>query len=165
MTKGARILVVDDEAPWRKLMTEAPSRHGIIADAAATVAEAYSFLEERCYHLLVLDIQMVEGDPENKEGLQLLRELHERGLDKVFKVIMLSAKGDMDRMRKAFAEYHVADFQEKRSFDNLEYLKTVQRLLSELDFRPDLAIHWQPVDAPQEVVSGLALGTALVANE
>lgn len=159
-----RVLVMDDDPRWRDVLTDNLLRNGISTDSAATTTETYSRLEENCYHLLVLDIQMDEDDPNDDTGLHLLGDLHERGLDQVFKVVMLTGHGNMQRMREAFAQLKVGDFLDKGRYDPAEFLIRVQKLLSELQFRPDLDIIWQPIDAPKHLVPGLMLGTTRVVS-
>jgi DNA-binding response OmpR family regulator len=156
---------MDDNSYWREELTDILSQASIKADSAAKIAEVQRLIEENCYQLLVLDIRMDDDDPQNEEGSQLLRELHTRGLNEVFKVVMITAQGDLRQMRAAFTQQQVDDFLDKGDFKTEEFLQRVQDLLTKLGFRADLVIHWQPIDAPQQLVSGLALGTLRVIPE
>ncbi|MHC4956065.1 MAG: response regulator transcription factor [Planctomycetota bacterium] len=80
-----RILIVEDEAPIREGLVERLAREGFRATGAATLADGMDRLEMRP-DLVVLDRRLPDG-----EGLDLLRELRERGLRTP--VIVLSARG------------------------------------------------------------------------
>src|SRR5437588_1315828 len=110
MNRQGRILVVDDLANWREQLVETLERDGFYADSVSTLAEVWNRLDETFYHVLVLDMRLVDDDPNNQEGIDLLRELDRHGLSEAIKVIMLSAYGTQERVRLAFKDYKVADF-------------------------------------------------------
>lgn len=86
-----RILVVDDDAGIRSLVSGYLSRHGFHVDVASHALEMRSRLAEGDYALIVLDLMMPGED-----GLTALRELQRSGGPPV---IMLSAVGtDIDRI-------------------------------------------------------------------
>src|SRR5258708_40219738 len=109
MKRQGRVMVVDDLAQWREQLVETLQRDGFYADAASTVAEVLQRLDETFYHLLLLDIRLIDADQSNKDGMDLLGELGKRGLGEAIKVIMLSAYGTKEQMRLAFRDYKVAD--------------------------------------------------------
>jgi CheY-like chemotaxis protein len=164
MKRQGRILIVDDEEVWRNEISETLQHGGFYVDATSSTAEALEYLQKNLYHLLVLDIRMVDADSSNKEGLELLGELEKRGQREAIKVIMLSAYGTTEYMRTSFTEYHVVDFLSKGNFDNKEFLQEVGQVFSE-DVRINLAleVHWQPHGSgPEQVVLDLNIGKTLV---
>ena len=91
MDLATRILIVDDDAGIRKLMSGFLDKHGFRTDTAASPAEMRERLAQERYDLIVLDVMMPQED-----GLTALRGL-QRGDGPP--VIMLSAVGtDVDRI-------------------------------------------------------------------
>lgn len=130
MNKQKRVLVVDDLPKWREELVEILQRAGFYADSGSTVAEGLQRLEKRSYHVLILDIRLVDTDANNEEGLDLLRELHKRGLGQAMKVIILSTQ-ERESMCLDSQGYKVADFLSKDEFKKQVFLESVQRVLSE----------------------------------
>jgi two-component system OmpR family response regulator len=88
---STRILIVDDDAGIRSLVSSFLEKHGFHVDAAGHPAEMRERLAQASYALIVLDVMMPGED-----GLSALRELQRIGGPPV---IMLSAVGtDVDRI-------------------------------------------------------------------
>lgn len=158
MSRAGRILIVDDEERWRKVLSQTLENDGFYVEVAATLDQALECLDKTLYHLLVLDIRMKHADPSNVQGMHLLHILKDRGLSTALKVIMLTAYGSLDQMREAFRDYEVADFIAKGDgdFDNLEFLKQVRRIFAEeIQNNLKLAIHWQNIESPEQAVLNL----------
>jgi DNA-binding response OmpR family regulator len=156
MNRQGRILVVDDLEQWREQLVEMLQRDGFYADSVSTAAEALYKLDETLYHLLILDIRLMDADQSNIEGIDLLRVLDERGLSEATKVIMLSAHDTKEHMRLAFRDYKVADFLSKDEFTKQGFLESVRRVFSEkVNINLALNVHWQQVSGAQEVVLNL----------
>jgi two-component system OmpR family response regulator len=86
-----RLLVVDDDAELRTLVTDFLRSSGFLVDAAANGAAMDKALADKRYDLIVLD-QMMPGE----DGLSILRRLRDPGGPAI---IMLSAMGeDTDRI-------------------------------------------------------------------
>ena len=163
MSKQGHVLIVDDEKQWRDELVETLDRGGLQADSVPTAAEALERLNQRLYHVLVLDIRMNESDFSNVDGIDLLDDLDRRGLTEATKVIMLSAYGTKEQMRKAFRDYKVADFISKGRFDDQAFLESVQKSVQQVfskDVHINLAleVHWQQVSGPAQVVLNLDIG-------
>lgn len=156
MNRQGRILVVDDLEKWRGQLVETLRRGGFYADAASTTAEVLQRLDETFYHLLLLDIRLIDADPSNKEGMDLLDELDKRRVSEAIKVIILSAYGTKEEMRVAFRDHKVADFLSKDEFNNRALLESVQQIFSkEININLTLDVHWQQVSRPEQVVLNL----------
>lgn len=166
MNRQGRVLVVDDVKNWCKILVQMLQREGFYADSASTAAEVLRRLDEMFYHLLVLDIRLIDSDPSNQDGIDLLGQLEKRGLSKATKVIMLSAYGTKEQMRTAFKEYRVADFLSKDKFNNQAFLESVQQVFSEeVNINLALDVHWQQVSGPEQVVLNLQMdGTRIKRN-
>src|SRR3989440_9378181 len=156
MYRQGRVLVIDDLEKWREQLVETLQRDGFYADSASTVAQAFARLDETYYHILVLDIRLVDDDPRNEEGIDLLRELDKRGLSEATKVIILSAYGTQERMRSAFKDHKVADFLSKEKFSKQVLLASVQQVFSkEVNINLVLDMHWQQVSGSEQVILNL----------
>lgn len=167
MNRQGRVLVVDDLEPWREQLVETLLREGFYADSASSAPEALQRLDETFYHILVLDIRLVDPDPLNQAGIDLLDELEKRGLGEAIKVIILSAYGTKDQMRLAFKNHKVADFLSKDQFTKRVFLDNVWQALSEdAHINLALSVHWQEVSGPEQVVANLEIeGTRIKRNQ
>ncbi|CAN5348971.1 response regulator transcription factor [soil metagenome] len=88
---STRILVVDDDAGIRSLVSSYLEKHGFQVDVASHPGEMRERLAQADYALIVLDVMMPGQD-----GLSALRQLQNSGAPPV---IMLSAVGtDIDRI-------------------------------------------------------------------
>ncbi|MEH3086069.1 MAG: response regulator [Xylophilus ampelinus] len=91
MSNSPRILVVDDDAGIRELISSYLEKHGYQVDVASDVVRMRHRLAQASYSLIVLDLMMPGED-----GLSALRGLQRDGGPPV---IMLSAAGtDVDRI-------------------------------------------------------------------
>ncbi len=91
MDMGRNILIVDDDAGIRSLVSSFLDKHGFQSDTAASTSEMRSKLGKNRYDLIVLDVMMP-----NEDGLSALRSLQSGNNPPV---IMLSAVGsDIDRI-------------------------------------------------------------------
>jgi two-component system chemotaxis response regulator CheY len=111
----ARILVVDDAAFMRKVLTDALSKggHEVVAEASNGV-EALERFQDAKPDLTTLDITMPEVD-----GLEALRNI--LASDPAAKVIMCSALGAEDKVLEAIKlgakDFVVKPFQPDRVLD------------------------------------------------
>lgn len=158
MYRQGRVLVVDDLERWREQLVETLLGDGFYADSASTTTEVLQRLDETFYHLLLLDVRLVDADPSNQEGIDLLGELDKRGLSEATKVLILSAYGTIEQMRTAFKNYKVADFLSKDKFNKQLFLESVNQVFSqEVNINLALDVHWQQVSGPEQVVLNLEM--------
>lgn len=166
MNRQGRILVVDDLEKWRKQLVETLQREGFYADSASTATEALERLDETFYHLLLLDIRLIDSEPTNQEGITLLDELNSRGLSDATKVIILSAYGTKEQMRTAFAKHKVVDFLSKDKFTRQLFLESVEQVFTkEVNINLALDILWQQVAGSEQVVLSLEVNGARVKRD
>ncbi len=94
-----RLLVVDDEAVQRLIVTRAAKTLGLAADGAATLAEAVERVQAVAYDVVVLDLGLRDHD-----GIELLRSLREAGSD----AVLVFVSGFDERVRQAAARLAAA---------------------------------------------------------
>ena len=82
------ILVIDDDRRLRALLASFLSKHGYRVTAAASAAEARSFLESLEFELIVLDVMMP-----GESGISFAEKLRERS---DIPILMLTARSEAD---------------------------------------------------------------------
>jgi two-component system, NtrC family, response regulator PilR len=124
------ILIVEDYADWRELLSGMLMREGHEVQTAATLQEAGELIRaSRGLDLAILDIRLVETDESNEDGMKLLAEIHDR--KRFTRVIMISGHGTMEKQRKAFREFKAFDFFRKEQFDSDEFRRGVHEAVEE----------------------------------
>jgi CheY-like chemotaxis protein len=168
MSRKGRILVLDDEERWRQAFVSILQQADFYVDAAASTQEAEELLSKSFYHLAILDISMLPGDGSDEGGIILLGTLDAANLLGEMKVIVVSAYGTMERMRKMFKQYKVADFQSKDDFDPSEFISQVKQMFvdeGKVQINLNLDVHWQQVKGPEQAVTKLRMdGASLKTN-
>jgi two-component system, chemotaxis family, chemotaxis protein CheY len=111
----ARVLVVDDAAFMRKMVSDALTKGGHeVVGEGANGAEAVARYQELQPELTTLDITMPE-----KDGLEALREIV--AIDPSAKVIMCSALGQeskvLEAVKSGAKDFVVKPFQPERILD------------------------------------------------
>lgn len=94
-----KILVVDDLPDVRSTASGILRDEGYLTRAAASREEALEILENERFHLAVLDARLDESDEDNREGMELLREINRRY--PAITVIMLTGYADAEMVREA----------------------------------------------------------------
>jgi two-component system nitrogen regulation response regulator NtrX len=124
-----KILIVEDFADWRELLTGLLQREGHQVAAVATLEEARKTIDQtKDLDLAILDIRLVETDETNEDGMHLLGELEHQ----VFtRVIMITGHGTMETQRKAFREFHAFDFFRKEQFDSEDFRRAVREAVDQ----------------------------------
>jgi two-component system response regulator PilR (NtrC family) len=89
-----RLLVVDDEPDLRTLYELTLVREGYDVDSAETVAEAWSYLQEQAYEVVVSDMRLPDG-----LGLELLQRLERAG--RAERVVVITAYGSAENAVEA----------------------------------------------------------------
>lgn len=89
--KEMDILIVEDDDKWRNKLVGIVVSQKYRVETAATYAEARRILTKTNFKLVILDMRLVDSDPENKDGLRLLVDIANMGLNT--NVIMITAYG------------------------------------------------------------------------
>jgi DNA-binding NtrC family response regulator len=120
---NARILVVDDEADIRELVSEILSEEGYVVDVAANAAEARVACARQAPDLVLLDIWMPDTD-----GISLLREWQQSQAITA-PVVMMSGHGTVETAVEA-TRLGAVDYVEK-PLSLAKLLRTVGSALEE----------------------------------
>lgn len=89
VSTSARILLVDDDAKLRTILTRYLESQGYTVHGAASAAQMDRLLERERYDLLLLDVMMPGED-----GFQICERLRDQ--ESLLPIIMLTARGDLD---------------------------------------------------------------------
>ena len=84
-----RVLAVEDEKELARLLKKNLAQRGLVADIAASVAEAEACLDAARYDVMLLDRRLPDDD-----GLVLLRRL--RAADNAISVIVITARDALE---------------------------------------------------------------------
>ncbi len=98
MMRG-KILVVDDLPDVRSTASGILRDEGYLVCAAASREEALAILENERFHIAVLDVRLDESDEDNRDGMELLREINQRY--PAITVIMLTGYADAEMVRES----------------------------------------------------------------
>lgn len=157
MNRPGRILVVDDEASWRNLLTDTLQDAGFKVATAGSIGVATEHLANSFFHVLFLDIRMKEEDANNIEGMQLLNSLvREQNLGPAVKILVLSAHGTTEQMREAF-HLKVSDFLAKADYDDDGMVAQVKEIFNQMRINLSLEIHWKQVKVPEQFLFNVEL--------
>ena len=104
-----KVLIVDDYADWRELLSGLMEREGHRVHTAGNKEEALAYIDKnQDLDLVILDIRLVETEENNEDGMCLLPIIRKRL--SFTRVIMVTGYGTMETQRKAFREYQAFDF-------------------------------------------------------
>ncbi len=121
MANKNRVLVVDDEAALRTVLSSELHTEGYMVSTASDGDEAIDLLQSHSFDLILLDIKMPRVD-----GFQVLRYVKEK-LPHI-KVIMLTGFADLKNAiesKKLGAEDFIS-----KPYDLVDLLATIERVLT-----------------------------------
>ncbi len=121
-----RILVVDDDGEFRNTLVRTLAVHYNVV-GAANAAEARAALAHGVA-LVLLDIRLVSGQPGDREGLDLLREV--RTEHPHVPVVMITAFGELDTAVEAM-RLGAADYLQKGRVELRDYRRVIDGLLEQ----------------------------------
>ncbi len=118
MTRGLRILVVDDEEVIRDVLATLLEKEGYEVAVASTAGEALTLFEAEPYDVVLLDLMLPD-----RSGLDVLREIRKVDPDAVVVIVTAysSIEGAIGAMRDGAFHYIPKPFQ------NQEVLLTVRK--------------------------------------
>ncbi|HEX5134496.1 MAG TPA: sigma-54 dependent transcriptional regulator, partial [Thermoanaerobaculia bacterium] len=118
MTRGLRILVVDDEEVIRDVLATLLEKEGYDVAVASTAGEALAQFEAEPFDVILLDLMLPD-----RSGLELLRDIRRQDPDAVVVIVTAysSIEGAIEAMREGAFHYIPKPFQ------NQEVLLTVRK--------------------------------------
>lgn len=119
-----KVLVADDEEVLRMLIVDTLEDEGFAIDEASDGEEAWQFLQNNQYDLVILDYMMP-----GYTGLELLEKIKKAGNGDQGKILMLSAKSqasEKEQVLQAGADSFMA-----KPFSPLKLIELVEELLDE----------------------------------
>lgn len=156
MSRLPRVLLVEDEAPWRHLLGGILERGPFQVVMAASRDEVLEKLGAGFYHVALLDIQLDEHDPDNQDGLDLLASWQESKLLDAMAVVVTSVHHETEYVRHAFRQQSVDYLFKDELGDGEILLAKVREVLSDVvHFNGELKILWQSDGASDAAVVGL----------
>ncbi|MFC2036913.1 response regulator [Chloroflexota bacterium] len=110
----SRILVVDDQPNWREVITDVLRDAGDYVRGADSVASAWKLLDKEDFDIAILDVRLVDSNPYDIQGIELLEQMKEKLGDRFPIVVMTgySFEGMEEILR---TDYGVRDFINKGS--------------------------------------------------
>jgi len=99
MTKKARILVVDDEAPMREALNDWLMEDGYEVGLAESGKNAIAMVMEKSWDVILLDLKMPGMD-----GIETLRQLKGKDVDTDAEILMMTAYATVDTAVQAMKE-------------------------------------------------------------
>ncbi len=126
MTDKPTVLVVEDDVQWQKLLKETLEDEGYNVIALDDYRQGRQALNYHHFDLVILDLELDTSAP-TLDGERLLRRLRQHHAETP--CIIVSGQGDVNIVRNAFKQYHVADFIPKEQFDILNFVKAVEGTL------------------------------------
>lgn len=109
---GLGVLVVEDEAEWATLLSDALYQAGydVIHVASSSAAIPYLYRKREALHAAILDYSLAEGDASNRDGQTLLDDLQAVRLP----TIILSGYASQAELTDAVRKYSVVTFTFKK---------------------------------------------------
>ena len=131
--EGARlsapqILVVEDDAGWRGILSELLSDAGYRPRACPSYGEALGLLRREKFELAVVDLSLASSTTPtgNRDGFEVLRETQSAGVPTVV-VSGLATPGDIERL---YAEFGIFAYLEKQQFEREAFAATARDALA-----------------------------------
>ncbi|MEK7359825.1 MAG: sigma-54 dependent transcriptional regulator, partial [Planctomycetota bacterium] len=127
-TKGTRILVVDDEIGYRKVLSNTLSERGFTVKTAASGEEALEELKRQEFPIIIVDMKL-PGDIDGLELLQRAKKMYNAS------VLIMTAYGKIETaveaMRQGAFNYITKPFNIDEIFLNIDRMITQQKILDE----------------------------------
>ena len=96
---AGKVLVVDDLPDWRVTLSGLLMDQGYEVQVASSVDSALRAIENKRFHVAVLDVRLDESDEDNRDGLILMRRIKERWSS--VEVIILTGYADVKMAQDA----------------------------------------------------------------
>jgi CheY-like chemotaxis protein len=129
MEEKGKVLIVEDEATWRKLYQKLLEKEGHRVWTADSLPEALDLLDRHFFHGAIVDIRLVDSQPGNQDGIEVVKRISQA--DEGTRAIIITAFGTIQMTRDAFKEYDVFEFMEKQTHDQARFCQVVEQAVEE----------------------------------
>jgi CheY-like chemotaxis protein len=129
MGEKGKVLIVEDEATWRKLYQKVLEKEGYRAWTAGSLPAALDLLDRHFFHVAIVDIRLVDSQPGNQDGIEVVKRISQT--DEGTQAIIITAFGTIQMTRDAFKEYQVFEFMEKQTHDQARFCQVVEQAVEE----------------------------------
>lgn len=106
-----RVLVVEDLPESRRTFSRDMTLAGYSVDTAGSLEEALNRVENKTYHVAVIDLSLDPNDRDNRDGMKIIRRIHE--LNEGTKCIILTSFEDLDVAIEGYEELGLVKYLKK----------------------------------------------------
>lgn len=125
-----RVLVVDDQDNWRKMIAVILRDNGYSVDAVSSFTQAIKKIQNNDYNLAVIDVRLDDSEVFNVEGIELLEHLRGENIE-TKKILMTGYKETFDKIdiKEHGADLLILKVPEGNIFDRWDFINNVNDLL------------------------------------
>lgn len=127
-SRSNKVLVVEDDAGWRSILSELLTDAGHEVRLCASFGDALGYLRREKFILAVIDLSLTNAavwdediSSEHLEGYQLLENTHSAGIP----TIVVSGIASVEEIQRAYAEHSIFAYLEKQAFDRATFRRLV----------------------------------------
>jgi RNA polymerase sigma factor (sigma-70 family) len=131
--KNTKVLVVEDDAGWRSILSELLTDAGLEIRVCSSYGDALGALRRETFSLAVVDLSLTaevvwdeSPDSESLEGYSLLANTHSAGIP----TIVVSGVVGVDEIQRAYNEHSVFAYLEKQAFDRNNFRRLVREAIA-----------------------------------
>ncbi|MDO9121384.1 MAG: DNA-binding response regulator [Anaerolineaceae bacterium] len=131
--KTVKVLVVEDDAGWRSILSELLTDAGLEIRVCSSFGDALGALRRETFSLAVVDLSLTaevvwddSADSDLLEGYSLLANTHTAGIP----TIVVSGVVGVDEIQRAYNEHSVFAYLEKQAFDRNTFRRLVREAIA-----------------------------------
>lgn len=131
--KATKVLVVEDDAGWRSIISELLTDAGLEPRVCSSYGDALGALRRDTFSLAVVDLSLTaevvwdeSTDSDSLEGYSLLANTHTAGIP----TIVVSGVVGVDEIQRAYNEHSVFAYLEKQAFDRNNFRRLVREAIA-----------------------------------
>lgn len=131
--KVEKVLVVEDDAGWRSILSELLTDAGLEIRVCSSFGDALGALRRETFSLAVVDLSLTaevvwddSADSDLLEGYSLLANTHTVGIP----TIVVSGVVGVDEIQRAYNEHSVFAYLEKQAFDRNTFRRLVREAIA-----------------------------------
>jgi DNA-binding NarL/FixJ family response regulator len=128
-SQANRVLVVEDDAGWRSILSELLTDAGYEVRPCASFGDALGYLRREKFVLAVIDLSLTntvvwktDDSSEHIEGYQLLASTKSASIP----TIVVSGVASVEEIQRAYAEHSIFAYLEKQAFDRSTFRRVVE---------------------------------------